>query len=150
MQYNIRFATHKDLPEIIDLCSAHSEYEQAVYSPSGKAEKLAKMLFGDNPPLFCLIAENENEVLGYATFSKECSTWNADFYVHLDCLFLREKYRGYGIGEAFIQAVVQQAQQMQATHIEWQTPVFNERAIKFYHRIGASAKAKQRFTLHLS
>ncbi|MFN0189729.1 MAG: N-acetyltransferase family protein [Bacteroidia bacterium] len=147
MNYLIRAAKPYDITEIINLCAEHALYEQANYDSTGKTEKLSKLLFCDHPSLFCLMAEHENEILGYATFSFEYSTWNADFYSHMDCLFLREKYRGNGIGEAFVNKIIELSKARKAHHLEWQTPIFNERAIKFYNRIGATSKEKLRFTL---
>jgi hypothetical protein len=39
------------------------------------------------------------------------------------------------------------AREKNCVNIQWQTPVFNKRAIKFYNRIGATGKDKVRFTL---
>jgi ribosomal protein S18 acetylase RimI-like enzyme len=147
MDYKIRTATPNDLIEIIQLCIEHAAYEKANYEPSGKTEKLRKMLFCEEPQLHCLIVEINSEIVGYATFSNECSTWNADYYTHMDCLFLREQFRGFGIGEALINEIITQSKLKNTHHIEWQTPTFNERAIKFYNRIGAISKEKLRFTL---
>ena len=36
---------------------------------------------------------------------------------------------------------------MRCSHIQWQTPEFNKRAIKFYDRIGAQSKSKMRYFL---
>jgi hypothetical protein len=33
--------------------------------------------------------------------------------------------------------------------LQWQTPVFNEKAIRFYHRMGATSKDKVRFFLEV-
>ena len=68
----------------------------------------------------------------------------------MDCLFIYEAYRGHGIGEALVKEIVTFAINEKAHHIEWQTPIFNERAIKFYRRIGATSKEKLRFTLNIS
>lgn len=62
--------------------------------------------------------------------------------------FLKENFRGHGIGEAMVNKMVDYAKVVNANHIEWQTPVFNTRAIKFYNRIGATSKEKIRFTLN--
>lgn len=147
MDYNIRKATPSDIFEIINLCVAHAEYEKASYNSVGKAERLEKMLFCENPHLHCLIAESNKKIVGYATFSCECSTWNAAYYTHMDCLFLSESYRGFGIGEALVNEIIKHSIREEAHHIEWQTPIFNERSIKFYNRIGAISKEKIRFTL---
>jgi ribosomal protein S18 acetylase RimI-like enzyme len=147
MNYNIRKAIPADINEITALCVAHAEYEKANYEPKGKTESLEKMLFCQNPQLHCLIAESNKKIIGYTTFSSECSTWNASHYTHMDCLFLYEAFRGLGIGEALVNEIILHSKMENAHHIEWQTPVFNERAIRFYNRIGATSKEKLRFTL---
>jgi ribosomal protein S18 acetylase RimI-like enzyme len=150
MNYKIRYAIPNDVCEIVRLCSEHAEFEQAEFSSANKAEKLAKALFSANPHLFCLVVESsDGEILGYATFTKEFSTWDANFYIHLDCLFLSPPTRNLGIGEKIINKVRDFALKYGCFQIQWQTPVFNERAIKFYKRIGAKDKAKVRFYLNL-
>ena len=149
-EYHIRGAKPADIAEIIQLCGEHAEYEQADYDATGKAEQLLHYLFADEPRLYCLIAEQGNEVLGYATYMYEFSTWDAGFYAHMDCLYLRPQARGLGIGEALVQEIAKAAKAQGCSLIQWQTPDFNVRAIKFYHRLGAKAKSKQRFYLHLN
>jgi GNAT superfamily N-acetyltransferase len=67
----------------------------------------------------------------------------------MDCLFLREKNRGFGIGKTLVNEIIAFSKLHKTNHIEWQTPVFNLRAIQFYNKIGASSKEKIRFTLSL-
>ena len=106
MNYKIRNAEPRDIEEIILLCIEHAEFERAKFSAEGKAEKLAEFLFSDNPPVFCLIVENEaGEILGYTTFMPEFSTWDADYYVYMDCLFLRPHARNFGIGGELIKEI---------------------------------------------
>jgi ribosomal protein S18 acetylase RimI-like enzyme len=148
-KYQIRKAREEDIPEIIALCIKHAQFEKANYSPEGKSEKLSKMLFHDTYQLQCLLVESEGKAVGYATFSKECSTWNAAYYTHMDCLYLEEEFRGLGIGEALANKIIQFSKDSNANHIEWQTPNFNECAIRFYKRLGATGLEKLRFTLKL-
>ncbi len=143
----IRPAEPDDIQEIIRLCGEHAEYEQASYSPDGKAEKLAGFLFSETPRLYCLIAQKADEIVGYATYMQEFSTWDASLFIHLDCLFVRPQARSLGIGEDLVRAIVEHAQRLGCEQIQWQTPEWNERAIKFYHRIGATSKPKLRMYL---
>lgn len=147
MNYKIRKALPADMDEIILLCAEHAAFEQATYDATGKKEKLASFLFCDKPTTFCLIAENEKEIVGYATYSFEFSTWDAANYVHMDCLYLKPHARNFGIGEALIKEIVKAARENNCSIVQWQTPAFNERAIKFYKRIGAVGKEKLRFYL---
>lgn len=144
MDYTIRKALPEDMTEIINLCEEHAAYEQASYNRPGKAEKLSFHLFSKEPRLFCLIAEQNSSIAGYATYMFEFSTWDAAFYCHMDCLYLRPAYRGFGMGEALVHEIEKQAKLSGIDLIQWQTPVSNVRAIKFYHRIGATSKEKLR------
>jgi ribosomal protein S18 acetylase RimI-like enzyme len=145
MHYTLRNAKPSDIEELINLCAEHAEYEKASYSREGKAEKLAAHLFSPTTTLSCLIAEQDNKILGYATYLVEYSTWDADFFVYMDCLYLREACRGFGIGEALVKKIEEQARLKNIKQIQWHTPVFNVRAIHFYRRIGADSKEKVRF-----
>lgn len=143
----VRFAEPQDIHIIVELCSLHAEYERADYSSVGKVEALKSFLFSDLPTAYCLLAELNGEVIGYATYAPQFSTWDANFYIYMDCLFLREVARGNGIGELLIDRIKKEARKLNCALIQWQTPDFNERAIKFYRRIGATQKAKERFFL---
>jgi GNAT superfamily N-acetyltransferase len=147
MIFTVRKAEPTDLGEIIDLCAEHAAYEQAAYSPEGKAEKLSSHLFSQSPRLFCLLAVDGTDILGYATYMFEFSTWDAAHYIHMDCLYIRPHARGFGIGEALVKQIAKASKENNCNIIQWQTPVFNERAIKFYYRIGATSKEKLRMYL---
>jgi GNAT superfamily N-acetyltransferase len=90
------------------------------------------------------------ERVGYASWSLEASTWQAAEYAHLDCLYLREATRGRGAGRLLMGAVEAEARSAGAGELQWQTPAWNEGAIRFYRRTGARDDAKARFTLPLT
>ena len=145
----IRLAKEEDVEEIVALCEAHAWYEKSDYDRNGKAEKLEKYLFGEQSALHCLVVEKENQLIGYATYMKQFSTWDANFYVYMDCLFLDDRSRGFGIGEKLMIRIKEESEKMGCSLIQWQTPDFNTRAIKFYRRIGAYSKVKERFFIEV-
>ncbi len=147
MDYQIQPAQISDIEEIISLCAEHAAYEKADYSAQGKSEKLSQLLFGNQPSLYCLMVKQANQVLGYATYSFEVSTWDAELYAHMDCLFLRPPFRNMGIGEKLVATIANESIKKNCKLMQWQTPIFNERAIQFYHRIGATSKEKLRLYL---
>ncbi len=149
MEYRIRNCEEGDLPVLIELCKKHAAYENADYDARNKERLLKAALFGDTPQLHCLVVETDERVVGYASFTFDYSTWSAASFLHLDCLYLDECYRGYGIGEAMILRIKEIAKVKGCPNVQWQTPVFNERAIKFYKRIGGECKDKVRFTMTL-
>lgn len=143
----IRFVKKEDLPQLIQLCKQHAEFEKSDYDYEGKLLLLKIALFSDVPKLYCLVVEFNNTLIGYTTYMKQFSTWDAHNYVYMDCLYLSDKSRGFGIGEKLIDRIKEEAVSLDCSLIQWQTPEFNKRAMKFYDRIGAKSKNKKRYFL---
>lgn len=148
-EIKIRFAIEADIYQIIDLCEAHANYEQCEYSKTGKSAELLKSLFSDIPKLYCLVVEQENKLIGYATYTIQYSTWDAAEYIYMDCLYMYENARGFGLGEQLVEKIKEEGKKLSCNLVQWQTPDFNVRAIKFYKRIGATSKNKERFYLKI-
>ncbi|MEP1095160.1 MAG: GNAT family N-acetyltransferase [Cyclobacteriaceae bacterium] len=145
----IRNVCKSDIDQLIELCRQHAEYEKNDYDSNGKFIRLAALLFCDRPPLKCMVAEAEDGLIGYVTFMKQFSTWDAAYYVYMDCLFLNENARGKGIGKELMNEVVQYAKTEYCGEVQWHTPTFNTDAIRFYRNYGAFSKEKERFFLAL-
>ncbi|MFB6840490.1 GNAT family N-acetyltransferase [Streptomyces sp. NPDC056361] len=145
----VRHARPEELPRIVELIAEHAAYEKAAAPAPGLAERLARLLFGTEPPrLRCLVAVLPDGTLaGYATCAPELSTWDGAEYLHMDCLYLTEASRGHGLGPLLAAAVTAEARALGLTEIQWQTPVWNEGAIRFYDRLGATSKEKRRYSL---
>ncbi|MFI6731067.1 GNAT family N-acetyltransferase [Streptomyces sp. R-74717] len=146
---NVRHARPDDLPRIAELVAEHAAYEQAAPPAFDLAQRLKALLFATpTPRLRCLVAELPGgEVVGYATCTPELSTWEGREYLHMDCLFLSSDSRGSGLGALLMDAVTAEARNLGLTEIQWQTPVWNKGAIRFYDRLGADAKTKLRYSL---
>ena len=145
----IRYAQRKDLKKLVELCELHARFENSNYSSAGKEPALAESLFAEQPVLFCIVAIIDQKIIGYATYMKQFSTWDAAYYIYMDCLFLISEARGSGIGEKLIEFIKDETQKIGCRQIQWQTPSFNSRAMKFYERIGAVSKSKERYFLEL-
>ena len=145
----IRHAGRSDLPRVAELAAQHAEYERAAPPVPDLADRLAALLFDDPAPrLCCLVAElPDGEIVGYATCAPELSTWDGREYLHMDCLFLTPGHRGLGLGALLVKAVTEQARALGLPEVQWQTPRWNEDAIRFYARLGAQGKDKRRFSL---
>ena len=149
MNYLIRNCKEADLNKLVILCEKHAAYEKAAYSPIGKKDRLNQALFSTGKQLNCLVVEVSNTIVGYATYTFDYSTWDAQRFIYLDCLYLEEDFRNYGIGAVLMDKVKQAGEANGCINMQWQTPDFNEKAIKFYKRIGGVGKEKIRFTLNL-
>ncbi len=146
--YIIRGAKIEDLPQLIELVAAHTAYEKwEGYRREGKQVALQQLMFANDPKIQCLVVEERGQLTGYTAFSKQYSMWEAMAYYYMDCLYLDASSRGKGIGAALILKIKAIADKDGCKLIQWQTPSFNVRAIRFYQRIGATSREKQRFYL---
>lgn len=142
---NIRFVQEKDIKELLELCRLHAIYEKSDFNSNGKEKLFLKCFFKEPLTVSCLVVEHNNKIVGYSTFMKQFSTWDAKFYMYLDCLYLMEKVRGKGLGVKIMNKIKMHAKSENCTTIQWQTPTFNSEAIRFYQKVGANYKTKERF-----
>ena len=82
----IRGVQKEDLPVLLEFCKAHAELERTPFDPIAKLERWSQYLFDPGLGIHCWMLEFERELIGYATFMRQFSTWDADFYLYLDCL----------------------------------------------------------------
>lgn len=142
--YTIRGAKPGDMDEIIGLCYAHAAFEKAEISGHVDWKVLEDHIF-HHKDVYCLVVECQDQVAGFSTLMKQFSTWDAAYYLYLDCLYLKSVARGIGLGQVMMQKVAALAKAQGCSLVQWQTPVFNEPAIRFYERLGAVSKDKKRF-----
>lgn len=145
----IRAIAPADLPELIELCAEHAQFERVSYEREGKLEKLRVALARPHPSLLGWVAALERILVAYATATVDFSTWTAERFMHLDCLYVRETYRGHGLGEKLLEAVAREARRHGIRELQWQTPDWNTDADRFYKRLGAVARAKLRYSFQL-
>lgn len=145
----IREATIADMDDIIRFTTMIAEHEQSVFNAEEKSSQLSEYMFGDEPKISCLIAMADNVACGYATYSTEFSLFLADNYLRLNSLFVLPEYRGWGIGEQFINRLFEVAKERKCKGMQCFTPDFNIDAIDFYRRLGAKTRSTIRFYFDL-
>jgi ribosomal protein S18 acetylase RimI-like enzyme len=143
----IRRIHEDDLAELVILCADHAAYEGSEFHESGQQCRLREALFGPRPVLYGWVVEAEPGLAGFMTATIDYATWPAEFFLHMDCLYLREPFRGRALGRQLIEQLQEFARKEKITLIQWQTPSHNERGIRFYERIGAQSKDKKRYLL---
>jgi len=133
------------LDALLELCREHAAYEKADFQENGQVERWRSALFAQQPALHGWIAADGGELCGFMTVTTDFATWSAERFAYMDCLYLREPYRGMGIGRMFLEQLREFSVARGCGWAEWQTPPDNELGIGFYRRMGAGAKAKLRF-----
>lgn len=141
----IRRASGRDAPVIAELTAEHAAYERSQARPDTR--DLAAALDGPPARLLVWIAGQGDHPVGYAAVTEDFSSWRARPFLHLDFLFVRAEHRGCGVGAELFQQAVRYAKERGITPLEWQTPTWNQDAIRFYERMGGKHAVKARFTL---
>ena len=136
--FEIRQAEEDDVPEILVLIKALAEYEHLADEVVATEELLKITLFGINSPAEVQIAYNKNQTLGFALYFRTFSTFLGRPGIYLEDLYVRESVRGKGVGEALLRRTAQRALGIGGGRLEWSVLNWNEPAIKFYKRMGAS------------
>lgn len=99
--------------------------------------------FGANPKFRALVAEWDGQPAGYALFFAYYSTW-AGSGLFLEDLFVRQPFRGKGIGKALLAAVARIAVQERCYGVHWEVLDWNEKAIEMYKALGAEFRDRWR------
>ncbi|MDZ4811161.1 MAG: GNAT family N-acetyltransferase [Pseudomonadota bacterium] len=145
-----RPVARSEIAELVIMCAEHARYERSEYEACGISEKLQRSIFDNSARLKAWVAQSQGQLIGYATATGEYSTWSAREFLHMDCLFVREAFRGGGVGSALLAQVLRYAGEQGFAQVQWQTPMWNEDAQRFYCREGASALPKVRFVLAIA
>jgi GNAT superfamily N-acetyltransferase len=134
----VRDARPGDAPLIHSLIVELAEYERAPDQVTGTPAMLADSLFGEHPSAEALIAELDAEPVGFALFHSTFSTWECRAGIWLEDLYVRPQLRRGGVGGALLAHVAQVAVQRGAARLEWHALDWNDPALSFYERIGAT------------
>lgn len=145
----IRRACAADAAVLARLCEAHAAYERAAHDSEGHAARLAEALEGPGPRLHAWLAWLEGAPVGYSAATLDFSTFAARPFLHMDCLYVVEQARNHGIGPLLMAEVRALGVALGCVNLQWQTPEWNQGAIRFYRRLGATDLPKARFTLVL-
>lgn len=131
-------ATVADVPQILTFIRGLAEYEKLAHQCIATEDLLRESLFGQRAYAEVLIARlNENPV-GFALFFHNYSTFLAKPGIYLEDVFVPPEHRGKGIGKALMKRVAQIARERNCGRFEWSVLDWNEPAIEFYKRIGAT------------
>jgi ribosomal protein S18 acetylase RimI-like enzyme len=142
MDYYIRNATNKDQASLLLMMEAHALFEGHILEISKQHQLLSNL---QALPITIFVVCSNGSLVVYMSVIKQFSTWDMDWYLYLDCLYLSEEMRGQGIGLKLMEKLKTYAIDNRIKNIQWQTPIDNFHAIEFYQKLGAVKKTKQSF-----
>ena len=133
-------ATARDVPLIQQLIRELAEYERAPDEAVATVDGLTTALFGETPQAEVLLAHVGDDPAGFALFFYNFSTWTGKRGIYLEDIFVRPPMRRHGIGAALFREIARIAVERDCPRLEWSVLNWNELAINFYKKIGATAK----------
>ena len=136
----IREAIQADCPRLMELVHELALYEKAPEEVTVTLQHFEEAGFGLNPVWKAFVAEVDGLVVGFAVYYIRYSTWKG-CRMYLEDLIVTENMRGKGIGKQLFDRLIQEAKERGFSGMVWQVLDWNEPAINFYNKYGASIEA---------
>lgn len=139
MSLLLRPAEPRDVPVILAYIKELALYERDPDAVVATEAGLQQHLFGEAPKAEVIMAEWAGEPAGFALYFTNFSTWTGKPGLYLEDLFVREAYRGKGVGKALLLHLARLANQRGYGRMDWWVLDWNMPAIDFYKSLGAMA-----------
>jgi GNAT superfamily N-acetyltransferase len=133
----LRDAARDDVPAILRLVRELAAYEKEPQAAVATEADLLRDGFGERPLFRVVMAEWEGEVVAFAFYFFNYSTWQGRPGLYLEDLFVRPSHRGKGIGKALLVHLAGIALRENCGRFVWQVLDWNEPALQFYESLGA-------------
>jgi len=140
----LRSAEPRDLTAIVGLIRELAEFERLTHLLRVTPDTLRPHLFGDKPVVECVVGEIGGEVVAFALFFTNFSTFLAKPGLYLEDLYVKPEHRGRGLGRALLEHLGALAVQRDYGRFEWSVLDWNEHAIRFYQGMGATVMPEWR------
>jgi len=142
----IRSAVPADVPVLVELVRDLAEYERAPEEAVATEAQLHDLLFGQQPAVFCDVAEVDGQVVGMALWFVSFSTWLGRHGIYLEDLYVTPARRGEGHGKALLATLARRCMERGYGRLEWSVLDWNRPAIDFY--VGLGAVGMDGWTVH--
>ena len=136
--YTLRAATPQDLPAVVGLIRELAEFEHLAHLVVVTPESLHPHLFGPRPAAEAVVAQVQGQVVAFALFFTNFSTFLGLPGLYLEDLYVQPAHRGAGLGKALLQHLCALAVERGCGRFEWSVLDWNENAIRFYEKMGAT------------
>jgi GNAT superfamily N-acetyltransferase len=140
----LRAAELRDVDAIVGLIRELAEFEQLTHLLQVTPQSLRPHLFGDKPVVEALVGEVDRSVVAFALFFTNFSTFLSRPGLYLEDLYVQPSQRGSGIGQALLSRLGAIALERGYGRFEWSVLDWNDNAIRFYERMGATVMPEWR------
>jgi GNAT superfamily N-acetyltransferase len=142
METKIRNAVATDAAVIHRFIVDLARYEREPDAVKNTVDNLRRQMSGPNPPFQCLIAEVNEQPVGFALYFFTYSTWEGTQTLYLEDLYVQPASRGENIGTSILSALARVARAHQCSRMEWSVLNWNQLAIDVYEKIKAEAQVE--------
>jgi diamine N-acetyltransferase len=137
MSLSIRRARPGEAGLVLDFVRELAEYEKLSHEVAATEADIADALFGNDPRLFCAIAEWNGEPVGFAVWFLNFSTFSGRHGIYLEDLYVRPSHRGRGLGKALLVYLAKECVDNGWSRLQWAVLDWNAPSIEFYKSLGA-------------
>ena len=137
---NIRRATKEDIGLVRDLVMELAIFEKAPEEVTSSLADYIQEGFSDNPLFTANLIYLNDELAGFSLWYYRFSTWKGRRF-YLEDLYIKEAFRGRGLGRKLINEAIEEAKRMKCTGMMWQVLDWNQPAIDFYNTLGVKMDA---------
>jgi GNAT superfamily N-acetyltransferase len=137
---NIRRATKEDIGLVRDLVMELAIFEKAPEEVTSSLADYVQEGFSDNPLFTANLIYLNDELAGFSLWYYRFSTWKGRRF-YLEDLYIKETFRGRGLGKKLINEAIEEAKRMKCTGMMWQVLDWNQPAIDFYNTLGVKMDA---------
>jgi GNAT superfamily N-acetyltransferase len=149
MKLSIRRATPRDAALILKMIRGLAEYERLAHQMEATVGQIRRHGFGRRRYFEALICRRGRTPIGFALYFFTYSTFVGRPTLYLEDLFVLPEERGRGAGRALLAELARIAVRRGCGRLEWAVLDWNEKAFRFYRRLGARP-AKQWVLTRLS
>jgi GNAT superfamily N-acetyltransferase len=142
--FSIRPAQPSDVAHIHGMIVELAVFEKLEHLVVATEALLHEGLFGSKPSCEAIIGEENGEVVTFALFFHNFSTFLTKKGLYLEDLYVRQAYRGKGYGTNMLRKLAQLAVERNCGRFEWSVLDWNEPAINLYKAMGADVMPEWR------
>ena len=135
--FSIRPAQPTDVTHIYSMILELAVFEKLEHLVVATEDLLHEGLFGERPSCEAIVGEEDGEVVCFALFFHNFSTFLTKKGLYLEDLYVRQSRRGKGYGTKMLTRLAQIAVERNCGRFEWSVLDWNEPAIGFYKQMGA-------------
>lgn len=135
--FSIRPAQPSDVAHIHAMIIELAVFEKLEHLVVATEAMLHEGLFGARPACEAIIGEEDGQVVTFALFFHNFSTFLTRKGLYLEDLYVKQSCRGKGYGKQMLVALAQLAKERNCGRFEWSVLDWNVNAIKFYEGMGA-------------